>query len=114
LYVVEEELIGVSHAEVGAYLLSLWGLPYPLVEAVAHHHHPGRVPHDKLGVIPFVYLANLLAHRQEKEAGESAELVTQEIDMEVVAQAGLTEQLEAWQSKLEELEERATVRAKGG
>jgi hypothetical protein len=40
--------------------------------------------------------------------------VTQEIDMEVVAQAGLTEQLEAWQSKLEKLEERASVRAKGG
>jgi putative nucleotidyltransferase with HDIG domain len=72
LYVVEEELIGVSHAEVGAYLLSLWGLPYPLVEAVAHHHHPDRVPHDKLGVIPFVYLANLLAHGQEKNGGESA------------------------------------------
>src|SRR5262249_18533480 len=27
-----------SHGEVGAYLLGLWGFPYPVVEAVAHHH----------------------------------------------------------------------------
>ena len=35
---VEMEVLGVSHAEVGAYLLDLWGLPHPIVEAVACHH----------------------------------------------------------------------------
>jgi HD-like signal output (HDOD) protein len=35
LFAVEERLIHISHAEVGAYLLSLWGLPSPVVEAVA-------------------------------------------------------------------------------
>jgi HD-like signal output (HDOD) protein/ActR/RegA family two-component response regulator len=34
----EQELLGVTHAEVGAYLLGLWGLPYSIVEAVANHH----------------------------------------------------------------------------
>ena len=35
------------HAEVGAYLLGLWGLPVPVVEAVAHHHAPATrvAPH---------------------------------------------------------------------
>lgn len=112
LYAIEEELIGVSHAEVGAYLLSLWGLPYPLVEAVAHHHHPERVPHDKHGVIPVVYLSNLLAHQQERERGKTAEIVTDEINMDFIAQIGLGEQLDEWQSKLDELEERAPVRTK--
>jgi len=37
---LEAEILGVTHAEVGAYLLSLWGLPYPIVEAVAYHHNP--------------------------------------------------------------------------
>ena len=32
-----------SHAEIGAYLLAIWGLPYAVVEAVAHHHRPTRV-----------------------------------------------------------------------
>jgi len=61
LFVTEENLIGISHAEVGAYLLSLWGLPVPLAEAVAHHHRPERVPHDSIDMIIVVYLANLLA-----------------------------------------------------
>lgn len=34
---------GPHYAEAGAYLLGLWGLPMPIVEAVAWHHRPGRV-----------------------------------------------------------------------
>ena len=113
LYAIEEQLIGVSHAEVGAYLLSLWGLPYPLVEAVAHHHHPSRVPHDKLGVVPIVYLSNLLAHEAENGGAIPPELVAEEIDAEVVAEAGLAMQLEEWRDKLDELGEQSTARAKG-
>ena len=37
---VEREVFGVSHADVGAYLLGLWGLPWSLVEAVGMHHSP--------------------------------------------------------------------------
>lgn len=37
---VEDELIGASHAEIGAYLLGLWGLPEKVVEAVWRHHTP--------------------------------------------------------------------------
>jgi HD-like signal output (HDOD) protein/ActR/RegA family two-component response regulator len=40
LYLVEKERFGVSHAEVGAYLLGLWGLPHDVIEAVAAHHTP--------------------------------------------------------------------------
>lgn len=38
--VAEQEVFGVSHCEVGAYLLGRWGLPITIVEAVAHHHRP--------------------------------------------------------------------------
>jgi HD-like signal output (HDOD) protein len=37
----ERACIGVSHAEVGGYLLGVWGLPLSIVEAVVHHHEPG-------------------------------------------------------------------------
>jgi HD-like signal output (HDOD) protein/ActR/RegA family two-component response regulator len=43
LYECERQIIGASHAEIGAYLLGLWGLPYPIVEAVAMHHTAGSV-----------------------------------------------------------------------
>ena len=46
VYKVEEREDGFSHAEIGAYLLGLWGLPYSVVEAVALHHGPNRVPHQ--------------------------------------------------------------------
>ena len=40
---VERETFGASHAEIGAYLLGLWGLPHDVIDAVANHHNP---PHD--------------------------------------------------------------------
>jgi HD-like signal output (HDOD) protein len=43
LWKCEQEIIGATHAQVGAYLLGLWGLPYPIVEAVALHHTPTAI-----------------------------------------------------------------------
>jgi len=100
LFCIEEELIGVSHAEVGAYLLSLWGLPYPVVEAVAHHHHPQRVPQHKLDMITVVYLSNLLAHEVSSD-GCNAELVHQEIDPKILANIGVADQLPEWRQMAE-------------
>jgi len=39
----EQEILGASHAQIGAYLLAIWGLPHAVVEAVAHHHQPRGV-----------------------------------------------------------------------
>jgi putative nucleotidyltransferase with HDIG domain len=60
LFVAEHELFGVTHAEVGAYLLGLWGLPYAVVEAVAHHHAPSRVEHTEFDVVDAIYVAQAL------------------------------------------------------
>ncbi|MFZ1130081.1 MAG: response regulator [Terriglobales bacterium] len=61
----EEELLGTSHAEIGAYLLGLWGIPNLAVEAIAHHHHPTRIPHSGFDISMAVYVADLLAHELE-------------------------------------------------
>ncbi len=37
---LEREKYGASHAEIGSYLLGLWGLPYEVIEAVTCHHEP--------------------------------------------------------------------------
>jgi len=34
---VEIAVLGTSHAEIGAYLLGLWGLPLPIIDAITHH-----------------------------------------------------------------------------
>lgn len=61
---IEEDRYGVSHAEIGAYLLALWGLPETIVEAVAHHHSPMRVDHQAFELLDAVHLANHLALEQ--------------------------------------------------
>jgi putative nucleotidyltransferase with HDIG domain len=43
LFECERRTIGATHAEIGAYLLGLWGLPYSVVEAVALHHTPTAI-----------------------------------------------------------------------
>jgi putative nucleotidyltransferase with HDIG domain len=52
---------GVTHAEVGAYLLGVWGLPSVIVEAVAHHHSPTRAAERGFGVLAAVHIADALA-----------------------------------------------------
>jgi HD-like signal output (HDOD) protein/ActR/RegA family two-component response regulator len=65
LFEVEEELLGTTHAEIGAYLLGLWGLPNVAVEAIAHHHRPTRIPHTGFDSSVAVYVADLLADELE-------------------------------------------------
>ena len=60
LPLAERELIGASHAEVGAYLLGLWGLPRAVVEAVAFQHMPTQVAHSEFDVLTALVLAESL------------------------------------------------------
>jgi HD-like signal output (HDOD) protein len=65
LFEAEEELLGTSHAEIGAYLLGLWGLPNIAVEAIAHHHRPDRISHSGFDCTVAVYMADLLEEELE-------------------------------------------------
>jgi HD-like signal output (HDOD) protein len=65
----EKEVIGATHAEIGAYLLGLWGLPHAIVEAVALHHTPDIVPSHG-----FDLLATLAVSHSLLEASAAGEL----------------------------------------
>jgi len=54
----EREVLGITHAEVGAYLLALWGLPDSIIEAVAYHHCPEKCPNRAFGPLSAVHEAN--------------------------------------------------------
>lgn len=58
----ELSIFGATHAEVGGYLLGLWGLPLDIVDAVLCHHSPSRIAWDGVDVAAAVYLSNVLAH----------------------------------------------------
>lgn len=56
----ERQIFGVSHAEVGAYLLGLWGLPDNIVEGIAFHHEPSRSGIQGLELCGIVHIADRL------------------------------------------------------
>jgi HD-like signal output (HDOD) protein len=62
---VEQELLGATHAEVGAYLLSLWGLPHPIVEGVAFHHLPTRCQSPNALLVKIIHAANSFEHENK-------------------------------------------------
>jgi HD-like signal output (HDOD) protein len=64
---VRDPVQTVTHAELGAFLLGLWGLPFPIVEAVANHHQPLRNAHDRLGLSQIVWLAACLVQGVEPD-----------------------------------------------
>lgn len=104
LFEIEEELMGVSHAEVGAYLLALWGLPTPVVEAVAHHHRPKRVPQDRLDAVGIVHIANCLAHRHPLRPEPGGEPPHQELQPEYLADLGILDKIDEWDAAVEALQ----------
>jgi len=68
LHEAETQVIGASHAQIGAYLLGIWGLPYPVIEAVAHHHTPESIPQSELDALGAVTLAHALVPGDDTEA----------------------------------------------
>lgn len=47
----EQELAGVDHAELGALLLELWGIPPGIAEAIRYHHQPEAAPSSLAAVV---------------------------------------------------------------
>lgn len=67
LEAAETAVIGASHAQLGAYLLGLWGLPYSVVEAVAYHHAPQRAGAQEFDTLAALAVAQSLV--PEDDAG---------------------------------------------
>lgn len=93
LHEVEAELLGgIGHAEIGGYLLGLWGMTYPVVEAVANHHRPARVgSQEGFGVLAAVHVAQALAEEQESGAGALSG-----VDEDYLAALGVLDRLDGW------------------
>jgi HD-like signal output (HDOD) protein/CheY-like chemotaxis protein len=83
----ERKTFCTTHAEVGSYLLWLWGLPDAVVEAVAFHHNPSRCPAGGFAPLTAVYVASML----EDGAGVP-------LDTAYLTRIGTVDTVEAWSS----------------
>jgi hypothetical protein len=76
----------------GAYLLTLWGLPHGIVEAVARHHTPRRVESAGLDPVAAVHVADLLVAEQEAGACGGS------LDLEYLAALGVADRVDSWRA----------------
>ena len=102
LYEAELELFGATHAEIGGYLLGLWGLPSKLVQAVAHHLEPDVNCHT-FDAAAALYVANLLAANPDVPALEEVPVRTAALDLRFLRALGVAHQLEHWRQIAREL-----------
>jgi HD-like signal output (HDOD) protein len=92
----EVELLGASHAAVGAYLLGLWALPDSVVEAVAYHDMPRRCGVPAFSPLAIVHVADVLS--RDPDDG-----VVAPIDDVFLNRLGLADRLPAWRAACSEL-----------
>jgi HD-like signal output (HDOD) protein len=59
IHEAERATFSATHAEVGAYLLGLWGLPHVIVQAAAQHHQPEQQG-EHVGTAQLVWLASCI------------------------------------------------------
>ena len=97
VFEVELEQDGVSHADIGAHLLSLWGLPDVIVEAVAHHHSPRSVDGLAFDAVAAVHIANALANEQVPGGDDAPPPAP--IDAELIAGLDLAERIALWRGR---------------
>lgn len=98
VFKAEKKVFGISHAEVGAYLLGLWGLPDNIIEGIAFHHTPSNVASTEFEIAGLVHVADLLEH--SLAAGEESEDVLKELDTKYIERINLTEKIPVWQDAI--------------
>jgi putative nucleotidyltransferase with HDIG domain len=98
--IAETEVFGANHAQVGAYLLGLWGLPVQIVEAIALHHYPGRALLKQFGPLAAVHVANALDPERGPEPG-----IPPVVDEEYLHSLGLEHRLDYWRKAMPAREE---------
>ncbi len=93
-WTAEKELFGVTHCEVGAYLVGLWGLPDPIVEALAFHHDPASWERHGFSPLLSVHVANAL--EQEGTPSDLQEIGSQ-INRDFLAGLNYLPRLPLWE-----------------
>jgi len=95
LHLVERDLYGTTHAEIGAYLLGVWGLPYSIIEAAAFHHRPAHLDHQSFSELTAVHVASALVDARTSGDGGAPDCIA-EIDLDYLEALGVGDRLPKW------------------
>lgn len=92
---LELDLFGVTHADVGARLLAIWGLPQIIVDAVQHHHDPGGAPEPCRRLASIVHVADAVVQHIP---------VPSELNMASLERTGCAHLVPTWLALAEQVE----------
>ena len=94
IHAAEEQVFGANHADVGGCLLSLWGLPPRVVDAIASHHEPRNTVTESFSPLAAVHAAEAF----ESECDEHRLGAPVVCDSDFFQQLGLNDRLEHWKT----------------
>ncbi len=97
---VEQEVMGANHAQLGAYVLGLWGMSDPVLEAIAFHHRPRLSIVNQFLPMTALHAANALVVGIQPEGPVGR---VEGPDLEYLDACGLGDQIVAWEEKAREL-----------
>ncbi|NCD33386.1 MAG: HDOD domain-containing protein [Spartobacteria bacterium] len=89
----ELEVFGITHAEAGAYLLGLWGLPDNILNAVAYHHTPQESLLRQFSALSVVHIANALDNHSYPQPTTHGVA----LNMDYIKRLGIADHLPRWQ-----------------
>ena len=95
MYESERDIIGTSHAAIGAYLLGLWGLPDDIIDATAFHHSPDQKPVGGLNTTTITHIANAFANAGPEI--ENTQAIIEGLDYSYLESINLLGILPNWQ-----------------
>lgn len=95
LHQAELAAFGVSHGQLGASLLGTWGLPIPVLEAIAWHEHPVATDAPGFSSVTVVHAANILEY--EKRGGGDQDR-TPQFELPYLEAVGLEDRTNHWRS----------------
>lgn len=93
LHEAEMEMFNATHSQLGAYLLSSWGISPMVAEAIAYHHNLGRTGKKKFSLAVALHVANVFDN-EKKENRKKA--VLPQLDVTYLKEIGVHEKVEVW------------------
>jgi putative nucleotidyltransferase with HDIG domain len=92
LHKIEAEVYGATHADIGAYLLGLWGLPDEIITAVERHHNIAADLGKRFTPVMCVHIAQNLLPPEGRVA---------ELNIDLLKESKLHSRLAKWEEALE-------------
>lgn len=101
----EKQVLNADHAATGGYLVGTWGLPGPVVEAVAFHHKLNHYPEPSFCTAVAVHVADVLYH----QLNPHPQCIPPPLNLDYLVRAGLADRFDHWRALCQEMKNRRSI-----